>query len=88
LGFRPESLELVGADAGGFPITVNLVEELGSDAFCYGTLAGHDATHSDVDVIARVDPRTPPAKGQRVHLRIRPGEQHIFSTQTGNRLPS
>jgi multiple sugar transport system ATP-binding protein len=88
LGFRPESLEMVGAGQGGFAVTVNLVEELGSDAFCYGTLEGHDPTHGEVDVIARVDPRTPPAKGARIHLRIHPGEAHAFSTKTGDRLPA
>jgi multiple sugar transport system ATP-binding protein len=87
LGFRPESLETVAGGGGGFPVTVNVVEELGSDAYCYGTLAGHDPEHGEVDVIARVDPRTPPAKGTTVHLRIRPGEAHVFSATTGDRLP-
>jgi multiple sugar transport system ATP-binding protein len=87
LGFRPESLELVG-EADGFPAMVQVVEELGSDAFCYATLPGHDAAHGDVDVIARVDPREPPNKGQTLHLRIRPEEAHAFSTVTGERLPT
>src|SRR5690606_33699088 len=90
--FRPESLEVVSADTqpGGFPATVQVVEELGSDAFCYTTLPGHDAGEGagGVDVIARVDARTPPQKGETLHLRIRPEEAHAFSTVTGNRLPS
>jgi multiple sugar transport system ATP-binding protein len=68
-------------------VTVNLVEELGSDAYCYATLGDHDPTHGEVDIIARVDPRTPPANGERIYLRIRPGEAHAFSTKTGERLP-
>jgi multiple sugar transport system ATP-binding protein len=88
LGFRPESLQVVGAGQGGFNVAVNLVEELGSDAYCYGTLDGHDATHGEADIIARVDPRTPPAKGERIRLRIQPGEVHAFSTTTGDRLPA
>ncbi|MFO7192510.1 MULTISPECIES: sn-glycerol-3-phosphate ABC transporter ATP-binding protein UgpC [Thermocrispum] len=92
LGFRPESLEIVSADTQppGFPATVQVVEELGSDAFCYTTLPGHDAAEGagGVDVIARVDPRTPPRKGETLYLRIRPEEAHAFSTVTGNRLPS
>jgi len=87
LGFRPESLQPVGPSDGGLPVTVNVVEELGSDAFCYGSLPGHDAMHGEVDVIARVDPRTPPAKNSTVHLRIRAGDVHAFSTKTGERLP-
>jgi len=86
LGFRPESLEQVFQ--GGFTVTVNVVEELGSDAYCYATLDGHDPTHGQVDIIARIDPRTPPAKGEQIHLRIRPGEVHPFSTTTGDRLPA
>src|SRR3954468_21264308 len=37
LGFRPESVEVVGA-GDGFPFEVLVVEELGSDAYAYGTL--------------------------------------------------
>lgn len=88
VGFRPESLEPVAsATQDAFAVTVNLVEELGSDAFCYGTLAGHDATHGEVDIIARVDPRDPPVKGEQIHLQIRPGEEHVFSATTGERFP-
>ncbi|MPZ97710.1 MAG: ATP-binding cassette domain-containing protein, partial [Propionibacteriales bacterium] len=85
LGFRPESLEIV-RDGEGFGLTVNLIEELGSDAYVYGTLDGCDRRLGDVDVIARVDSRRLPAKGDRINLRVRPGETHVFSTQTGQRL--
>jgi multiple sugar transport system ATP-binding protein len=87
LGFRPESLEVIGDDAGGFAVTCNVVEELGSDAYTYGTLAGHDPEHGEVDIIARVDARNPPAKGEHLNFRIRPQELHAFSVQTGQRLP-
>ncbi|ABW16372.1 ABC transporter related [Parafrankia sp. EAN1pec] len=86
LGFRPDSLEQAGEDNGGFPVTVNVVEELGSDAFCYCTLEGQESTSSKIDIIARVNPRTVPAKGERVYLHIRPEEMHVFSTETGRRL--
>ncbi len=88
VGFRPEALELVSARDGGFAATVTLVEELGSDAFAYCTLDGHDPTHGDVDVIARVDPRSAPVTGEQVHLRVRPNEIHPFSPSTGERLPA
>jgi multiple sugar transport system ATP-binding protein len=39
-------------------------------------------------IIARVDPSRPPAKGARVHLRIQPGKEHLFSATTGRRLPT
>ncbi len=37
-------------------------------------------------VIARVEPHGAPKKGQTVWLRIRPGSEHVFSTETGKRL--
>jgi hypothetical protein len=63
LGFRPEDLE-VAQDGAGIPVVVNVVEELGSDAFLYGTVEG-DAGDLH-DVVARVDPRKPPMKGDIV----------------------
>jgi len=90
VGFRPEALDLVSAnDPDAFPVDVLVVEELGSDAFLHGTLpdlpaeAGIDARR----IIARVDPTRPPVKGERVHLRIQPGKEHLFSVATGKRLP-
>src|SRR5690554_5155396 len=41
VGFRPESLDRVSPGTeGAFPVQVDLVEELGSDAYVYGRLAG------------------------------------------------
>jgi multiple sugar transport system ATP-binding protein len=90
-GFRPESLDLVPADEpGAFPVDVGVVEELGSDAFLHGTLAElpEGASIERGQIIARVDPSRPPAKGEQVHLRIQPGKEHLFSVTTGRRLPS
>ncbi len=95
IGFRPESLDVVpeGTD-GSIPVRVNLVEELGSDAFIYGELAGSEelgeklGSGEDADqVIVRVAPHSAPDKGEVLHVRIREGEQHNFSTTTGERLP-
>jgi multiple sugar transport system ATP-binding protein len=85
LGFRPEAVEFVG-EGQGFPVEVQVVEELGSDAYAYGRL------QTDVDDVAgkllilRADPRRPPAKGEVVHVAIRPGEAHVFSPETGLRV--
>ncbi|WP_158881191.1 ABC transporter ATP-binding protein [Amycolatopsis anabasis] len=86
LGFRPESLERIEAGTGGIAVTVDLVEELGSDAYCYGRLA-QDGEAEGATIVARVDPRTPPAMGDTLHLRIRPDELHVFSATTGQRVP-
>ncbi|ACZ86426.1 ABC transporter ATP-binding protein [Streptosporangium roseum] len=91
LGFRPEALDVVGEskDYRTFPVTVTVVEELGSDAFLYGQYA--DRTYPELleqTVIARVDPNAPPAKGDQVRLRIMPGKERLFSAITGERLPA
>jgi multiple sugar transport system ATP-binding protein len=87
LGFRPESVEVVGADE-GFPFEVVVVEELGSDAYAYGNLRlGADAgVPADTMFIARVDARRPPSKGETIHLRIRESEEHVFTLETGERV--
>ncbi|GAA1648347.1 ABC transporter ATP-binding protein [Georgenia ruanii] len=95
LGFRPESLDRVPTGGPGtIPVRVNLVEELGSDAYVYGELSGsrelaeHLGSGEDSDqVIVRIDPRNVPDKGETIHVRIREGEQHVFSSATGERLP-
>jgi multiple sugar transport system ATP-binding protein len=60
-----------------------VVEELGADAyaFCVGEVAG-----SEVKLVARADARHPPALGERVSLRPREGEAHLFDPATGERL--
>ncbi|HEV7210156.1 MAG TPA: sn-glycerol-3-phosphate ABC transporter ATP-binding protein UgpC [Blastococcus sp.] len=87
LGFRPESVELVGEGA-GFPMKVDVVEELGSDAYVYGRLGDVEGEMrpTDTRTIVRVDPRHPPAVGSTAHLRIRDNEMHLFSPTTGARL--
>ena len=95
LGFRPEALDVVSqSEASAFPVEVNIVEELGSDAFVYGTLRGSLADadlHSgagDNQIIIRIDPRNVPAKGERIYVAIRPGEEHLFAAGSGLRLPN
>lgn len=92
LGFRPEALQLASAEEkGGIPVLVDVVEELGSDAYVYGRPAGPaadeqaDRLRSD-QVIARVEPRNAPQKGEKINFTIRPGSEHFFSAKTGERL--
>ncbi|MCU7729649.1 sn-glycerol-3-phosphate ABC transporter ATP-binding protein UgpC [Actinoplanes sp. KI2] len=80
-GVRPESFRL--ADGQGLPVTVTVVEALGSDAFVYGTIAG--AENGRI-VVARVDPRRPPRKGDTVHLMPTTDEAYLFDPETGERL--
>ncbi|MFI2753143.1 ABC transporter ATP-binding protein [Cellulomonas sp. P22] len=94
IGFRPESLDVVPEGTpDAIPVVVNLVEELGSDAFVYGSLTNEfgaaEAVTSgagDAQVIVRVDPRQVPGKGETIWVRIRTGEQHLFHAASGERI--
>jgi multiple sugar transport system ATP-binding protein len=87
LGFRPESVDVVGAGE-GFGVIVNLVEELGADAYVYGSIRGAGSAGEDEagDIVTRVDPTRLPLLGETIHLRVRPGQEHAFSPKTGLRL--
>ena len=80
LGLRPESLELA---AEGVPAEVEVVEEIGADAFafCAAEIAGETAK-----LVARVEARRAPARGERVALRPMPAEAHLFDPESGYRL--
>ena len=86
VGFRPEALRVV-PEGQGFPVTINLVEELGSDAFLYGTTGrvGDEVVLSN-DIVARVEPRSVPAAGSVVNLSIDEGAMHVFDGGTGMRI--
>ena len=95
IGFRPESLDVVSAqDEHSIPVRLSFVEELGSDAYIYGELVGAEDSEEKLgsgedssQIIVRVPPRTAPEPGETVYVRIKPGEEHIFSASTGERLP-
>jgi multiple sugar transport system ATP-binding protein len=78
LGVRPEDLDLTDR---GLPVQVDVVEELGADAYIYGR-----AADSDLQIIARTDGRRPPEKGATVHFTPKPGHVHLFDTANGDRL--
>ncbi len=94
LGFRPEAIDRSTANAeGAIPIQVEAVEELGSDAFVYGSIPNEFGaseefhfTAGESQIIVRIDPRDIPKKGDTMWVTIRKEEQHAFSTSTGERL--
>ncbi|UOY02895.1 ABC transporter ATP-binding protein [Blastococcus sp. PRF04-17] len=85
IGFRPEAVRLVG-EGEGFPFEVVVVEELGSDAYAYGTLHTSRSSAGDKLLTLRVDAKKVPMKGETVHLQINPAEAHVFSAETGRRV--
>ncbi|ANW63095.1 ABC transporter ATP-binding protein [Mycolicibacterium murale] len=79
VGIRPEQLEL--SDSGTIEVVVDLVEDLGSEAYLY-THAG-----SDVQLVARSLPRTPARLAETVKLRkTSDGVVHLFHPESGERL--
>ncbi|RZU01883.1 carbohydrate ABC transporter ATP-binding protein (CUT1 family) [Kribbella rubisoli] len=79
LGVRPEALHI--ADK-GLPVKVSVIEELGSDAFLYGS-----ADHAEnQQIIARIGTRLNNDKGTLVHLAPDPDKLHLFSISTEKRL--
>ncbi|MEI4273226.1 sn-glycerol-3-phosphate ABC transporter ATP-binding protein UgpC [Klenkia sp. LSe6-5] len=86
VGFRPEATSLTSSED-GVPFEVAVVEELGSDAFAYGSFPGV-ATEPGRDqlITVRIPGREVPRKGETVHLQVVPDELHVFSTETGKRV--
>ncbi|MCC3771357.1 ABC transporter ATP-binding protein [Streptomyces sp. UNOC14_S4] len=97
VGVRPEHFDVVeeggdslakpsasGKDApAGLAVTVNVVEELGADGYVYGTA---EVGGGSKDLVVRVNGRRVPEKGSLVRVVPRPGELHVFSTSSGERL--
>jgi multiple sugar transport system ATP-binding protein len=83
VGIRPEAWRLVGEGEGGLPVRVTVIEELGADAFLYGTT---DVDGSSHQVVARLEARRDVAKGSTVHVTTSPDKVHVFDTSSGERL--
>jgi len=79
-GVRPESFQ--PGDGQGLSVAVTLVEALGSDAYMYGAIGGDGGQN----VVARVDPKRPPRKGETVRLMPTAEEVYVFDVKTGDRL--
>jgi multiple sugar transport system ATP-binding protein len=82
VGSRPEDLENA-AEGEGLQVEVDVVEELGADAYVYGHSTLDGKSH---DIVARVDGRRPPKKGESIWVRPQSGHVHLFDTKTGLRL--
>lgn len=81
VGVRPEHFELGGL---GVEMEVDVVEELGADAYLYGRITGSGKV-IDAPIVARADGRNPPVRGSRVRLHPQPGHLHFFGVD-GRRL--
>ena len=81
VGIRPEHLEV---GSGGVEMQVDVVEELGADAYVYGRIALPDHAFSQT-IVARTGGQCPPTRGSRVRLRPQPEHLHFFGVD-GRRL--
>ncbi len=80
VGVRPESLELA---SDGIGARVDVVEEIGADAFVFCTA---DIDGKETKLVARAPAKSAPEREARVNLRPLPAEAHIFDPESGARL--
>ncbi len=85
LGMRPESFSVATAGE-GITLDVQLVEELGADAYVYGKVVGTQDDSITKHFVVRFDGRIPPRTGERIQVVARQGEEHAFHPETGERL--
>jgi multiple sugar transport system ATP-binding protein len=96
VGCRPEHFNVVNGEGdadgaglskeagpAGLAVSVNVVEELGADAYVYGTA---EVGGEVKDLVIRVGGRDIPEKGSTLHVVPQGGETHVFSTSSGERL--
>jgi multiple sugar transport system ATP-binding protein len=90
LGIRPENFRVSDNPESkeGIPVDVGVVEELGADAFIYGTLSGiaEDELITAQQIVARIHGSKPPARGESVRLLVDETHVHVFSKETENRI--
>jgi multiple sugar transport system ATP-binding protein len=87
VGFRPEAVQLAGPGE-GVPVVVNVVEQLGSDAYLYTKLDGEstDDVLNPSDVVVRTEPHAAPPVAETVWLHVREGGLHLFDPITELRV--
>ncbi len=85
LGVRPHAWRVVGPQERAVPVTVTVVEELGSDAFLY---AQRDADSRAVPVpaVVRIEGHQQIGRGEKIGLVIDPAVVHVFDPVSGERL--
>ena len=82
VGVRPEAWTVSDQ---GTTVKVDVVEELGADAYIYGRIV-RDGELGGHDIVARVSDSASPAKGEVIRLAPDRARLHYFSSTTGARL--
>jgi len=90
VGLRPESVAIAspGDSAPVLRALVNVVEELGAEAYLYAQLAQHAGRSltAGSDLVARIEPGGAPPIGHEVRLRVKDGAMLLFDAETGTRV--
>jgi multiple sugar transport system ATP-binding protein len=81
VGLRPEDLVVSKSD--GIQVEIDVIEELGADAFLYGSAV---IEGKKTDVIARIGSVSSLRSGDKVYLKPQGGITHLFDVATGLRL--
>jgi len=79
IGVRPEHVACHVGEA-GLPLTVDLVEPLGSETLIHGTIPGGEV------LTVRLAGATAPLMGSVVRIGLPPGQIHVFDAGNGKRL--
>ncbi|MGO2844908.1 MAG: ABC transporter ATP-binding protein [Brevibacterium aurantiacum] len=80
-GIRPEDFRV--ESHGGLEVSVELVEELGADAYVHGRAT---SATGDIPIVARVSGRTRVARGDAIRVVPELSRLHLFDSQSGARL--
>ena len=79
VGLRPENVVVAKT---GLPLVVDVVEELGADAYIYGTV---ELGGARADVTVRVESNSSVKAGDTIHIAPN-GDAHLFDAESGERL--
>ena len=78
IGIRPEHIRI---DPQGIPLTIDLIEPLGSETLIHGRLAAPGET----PLVIKVAGKAP--EGDILTIEFPPEQLHVFDADTGRRLP-
>ncbi len=79
VGLRPENVVVAKT---GLPLVVDVIEELGADAYIYGSVQVGGAK---ADVTVRVEANSSVKAGSTIHIAPN-GDAHLFDAESGERL--
>ena len=83
LGIRPEAFQVATDGQEGLALRVDIAEELGADAYVYGTA---QLESGEEQFVVRVDGKHVPRMGDTITLVVPSGNEHAFHPETGERL--